>query len=67
MFMKTGKKKTHIMLALGVGAAAVYGAYSAVCGVKNMCVNKMKMLTKVVKKNDKASKSDNTVCEECCE
>ena len=59
MLMKGGKKKMHPWLAIGVGAAAVYGAYSMVCCLKEMCAEKAKMLTKAIKKKEK--------CEECTE
>ena len=51
--MKKDKKKTRPLLALGIGAMALYGAYSTVCGVKQMCCEKAKMLTKAFKKKEK--------------
>ena len=62
MFMKSEKKKNHAMLVVGIGAMALYGAYSAVCGMKNMCCKKAEMLTKVFKKSNKCSKNDNCEC-----
>ena len=59
LMMKQGKKKTRPLLALGIGAMALYGAYSAVCSVKEMCCEKAKMLTKAFKKKEK--------CEDCSE
>lgn len=51
MFMKSEKKKGRHLLAIGVGAMAIYGAYSAVSCMKESCRKKMEMITKVVKKN----------------
>ena len=51
MFMKNEKKKGRRLLAIGVGARAMYGAYSAVSCMKEACRKKMDMITKVVKKN----------------
>ena len=62
LMMKSGKKKTRPLLALGIGAMALYGAYSAVRGMKNMCCKKAEMLTKVFKKSNKCSKNDNCEC-----
>lgn len=56
LMMKQGKKKTRPLLALGIGAMALYGAYSAVCSVKEMCCEKAKMLTKALKKKEKTKK-----------
>ena len=61
--MKNGKKKTRPLLAIGIGAMAVYGAYSAVCSAKNMCCEKAKMLTKVFKKKAKDEKSNSCDCD----
>ena len=58
MFMKNEKKKTRSILAIGVGAAAIYGAYSMVKCIKESCCEKAKMLTKVFKKKS---------CEQKCE
>lgn len=58
MFMKNDKKKAHPMLAIGIGAMALYGAYSAVSSAKQMCCQKAEMLTKVFKKKEK--------CEDKC-
>jgi len=49
-FMKNEKKKRHPMLALGVGALAVYGAYSVVKGAKDACVCKMSKMKNMFKK-----------------
>ena len=64
LMMKQGKKKTRPLLALGIGAMAIYGAYSAVYSVKEMCCEKAKMLTKAFKKKEKTNKS---VCDDECE
>ena len=65
MFMKNEKKKNRHLLAIGVGAMAVYGAYSAVCCMKKSCQEKMEMLTKVVKnkKNKNENSAQNCDCE----
>ena len=63
LMMKSGKKKTRPLLALGIGAMALYGAYSTVCSVKEMCCEKAKMLTKAFKKKEKCKK--NTSYEDC--
>lgn len=64
LMMKQGKKKTRPLLALGIGAMALYGAYSAVHSVKEMCCEKAKMLTKAFKKKEK---TDKNTCEIECE
>lgn len=56
LMMKQGKKKTRPLLALGIGAMAIYGAYSAVCMIKESCCEKAKMLTKAFKKKEKCKK-----------
>lgn len=56
LMMKQGKKKTRPLLALSIGAMAIYGAYSAVKCAKDMCCEKAKMLTKAFKKKEKQSK-----------
>ncbi len=58
MMMKNGKKKHHTWLLVGVGAAAVYGAYSMVSCLKEMCCTKAKMLTNVLKKKEKECKAE---------
>lgn len=65
LMMKQGKKKTRPLLALGIGAMALYGAYSTVCSVKQMCSEKAKMLTKAFKKKEKCKK--NGLFEDCDE
>ena len=58
MFMKNEKKKSRHLLAIGVGAMAIYGAYSAVSCMKETCLKRIEMLTKVVKcKKNKDSES----------
>lgn len=64
LMMKQGKKKTRPLLALSIGAMAIYGAYSAVHSIKEACSEKAKMLTKAFKKKDKNNK---TQCDDCCE
>ena len=54
--MKNDKKKSHPILAISVGAMALYGAYSAVSCMKQMCCKKAKMLTKVFKKRETCDK-----------
>lgn len=56
LMMKRDKKKTRPILALSIGAMALYGAYSTVCAVKEMCTEKAKMLTKAFKKKEKCKK-----------
>lgn len=58
LMKKRDTKKTRPLLALGIGAMALYGAYSTVCGVKQMCCEKAKMLTKAFKKKEKCKKDD---------
>lgn len=55
MFMKNEKKKSRHLLAIGVGAMAIYGAYSAVSCVKKNCANMTKMLTNIVKGKKKCT------------
>ena len=64
--MKNAKKKNRPLLAIGVGAMALYGAYSAVCCMKNACVQKVEMLTNILKKKDKKAKkcTEECKCEE---
>ena len=62
--MKQGKKKMRPLLALSIGAMAIYGAYSAVSSIKEACTEKAKMLTKAFKKKEKSQKSS---CDDCSE
>jgi len=57
LMMKQGKKKTRPLLAIGIGAMAIYGAYSVVKCAKNTCCEKAKMLTKAFKKKEKCKNS----------
>ena len=63
--MKSARKKMRPIVAIGIGAMAVYGAYSVVCSVKECCHEKMKMITKVFKKKEnsaqEAAKEDEEV------
>ena len=63
MFMKNDKKKIRPIFAMGLGAMAVYGAYSMVSSIKNTCCEKAQMLTNVLKNKSK-KKND---CTENCE
>ncbi len=68
MFMKSGKKKMHPIMAIGVGAMALYGAYSVVHCVKEACMEKGKMITKVFKKKASGEKcSCECGCNDECE
>ncbi len=58
MFMKNGKKKTHPLMAISIGAMAIYGAYSVVHCAKEACVEKGQMLTKVFKKKEKCTDTE---------
>lgn len=60
MFMKNGKKKMHPILAISIGAMAIYGAYSAVSCMKD----KAKMLTNVFKKKKKCECTTACDCED---
>ena len=57
MLIKNGKKKKHPILAVGIGAMAVYGAYSIVSSMKDFCCKKAKMITKVFKNKEKCVES----------
>ena len=57
LMMKQGKKKRRPLLAIAVGAMAIYGAYSVVRCAKDACCEKAKMLTKVFKKKEKCKNS----------
>lgn len=61
--MKQGKKKRRPLLAIGIGAMAIYGAYSVVRCAKDACCEKAKMLTKAFKKKEKCT--DKCTCDEC--
>ncbi|MBQ9070490.1 MAG: hypothetical protein IJY23_03995 [Clostridia bacterium] len=63
MFMKNGKKKTHPFVAIGVGAMALYGAYSVVSCIKDTCCEKAQMLTKALKKKKNEQKCEEEECE----
>ena len=63
MFMKNGKKRSRPLLAVGIGAMALYGAYSMVRCMKENCAEKLEMLTKVIKK--KKNKDD--ICPSECD
>lgn len=64
LMMKQGKKKARPLLAMSIGAMAIYGAYSAVHSIKEACIEKTKMLTKAFKKKEKCNK---TQCSDECE
>lgn len=55
--MKNDKKKKRPMFVIGVGAMALYGAYSAVKCIKETCTESMKMITKVFKNKKKCEKT----------
>lgn len=61
MFMKNDKKKKSPVFAMIIGVAAVYGAYSMVSDLKNICCQKCKMLTNMFKKKEKCT-CDETPC-----
>jgi hypothetical protein len=58
MLMKNDRKKNSPWLAAGVGALAVFGAYSAVMGVKNAVCGKVKDIMGSMKKDS----TDGTEC-----
>ena len=62
MFMKSGKRKAHPLFAIGVGAMALYGAYSMVACMKKSCVEKAEMLTNVFKMGKKQEKHSSEEC-----
>ena len=66
MLMKNGKKKAHPALAIGIGAMAIYGAYSMVSCVKDMCCEKMKKMSKLMKKKENTEEKS-CDCEESCD
>ncbi len=67
MFMKNGKKKTHPLMAISIGAMAVYGAYSIVHCMKESCVSKCQIITKVFKnKENKEKKAPKNACDDNC-
>ena len=55
--MKNDKKKKRPILVVGIGAMALYGAYSAVKCVKETCTESAKMITKVFKNKKKCENS----------
>ncbi len=57
MFSKNEKKKKGPALAAGIGALAVYGAYSVVSKIKNMTTDKMSALMNKMKRKRGASES----------
>ena len=61
--MKNGKKRSRPLLAVGIGAMALYGAYSAVKCMKEGCSEKLGMLTKMLKKKKKDDSSCPTDCD----
>lgn len=63
MFLKNEKKKSRPLLAIGVGAMAIYGAYSVVRCMKESCCEKLGMLTRVVKKGKNKEKTPSDECE----
>lgn len=68
MFARTTKKKKHPFLAIGIGAMAIFGVYSAVTTLCDTCREKMKALMKAMKKKKCHSSSEMTDedgCEDC--
>ncbi len=64
MFSKNEKKKKGPALFVGIGALAVYGAYSAVSKIKSMTVDKMSCLMSKMRPKRKDSYSkDSCGCE----
>ena len=57
------KKKKRPILAIAVGALAVFGAYSMVCSLKNCCLEKMQMISGMFKKSAPTA----PVCDEECD
>jgi hypothetical protein len=57
MILKNPKKKARPMIAIGVGAMAIYGAYSMVHSAKERCSECCKMITNVFKKKEKCETS----------
>lgn len=51
MFSRTTKKKKHPLLAVSVGAMALFGAYSLVTAACDMCREKTKTLMRAMKKH----------------
>ena len=66
MLMKSPKKRMYPFFAIGIGALAVYGAYSIVNGMKECCAEKAHMLTNVFKKKENSKKTD-IECDEDCQ
>ena len=63
MLMKNDRKKSSPWLAAGVGALAVFGAYSAVVGVKNAVCGKVKGMMCSFKKDSTGSPECGTYTE----
>ena len=63
MILKNPKKKAHPILAVGVGAMAIYGAYSMVHCAKERCSDCCKMLTNVFKKKEKCENNSENSAE----
>lgn len=51
MFSRTQKKKKHPLLAVSIGAMALFGAYSLVTAACDMCREKTKTLMRAMKKH----------------
>ena len=62
LMLGNSKKKKHPILAIAVGAFAVYGAYSMVCSAKECCLARMDKISCMLskKKKDKCECEENT-------
>jgi hypothetical protein len=62
MFSRTQKKKRHPLLAFGIGAMAIFGTYSLVSAVCDVCREKTKALMQAMKRKKNTCQSD-----DCCD
>lgn len=56
MFSRTQKKKKHPLLVMGIGAMALFGAYSLVTAACDACREKAKALMNAMKKKKSCCK-----------
>lgn len=65
MFTRCQKKKRHPLLAVGIGAMALFGAYSLVSAACDMCREKTKTLMRAMKRKNTTAVED-CGCDDDC-
>lgn len=66
MFTRCQKKKRHPLLAVGIGAMALFGAYSLISAACDTCREKTKALMRAMKRKKTAEIEDCDSEDDCC-